>query len=173
MWGIKCPWPKKPITTAVKTYDVGELIKKSLIDFENLTETIDKGIKGWNQGDETQNFGNLRGLEWWQRPTLQDKNGNPVNGLADMPFILCFRDKFDTIVFKIVTQRSHDRWAKFRVAAGPNAQMQIFDSRVDELFKLLGFTFPDNFFLEQRELTGVKFDWKKSKGSILCIQGIL
>lgn len=168
MWGIKCPWPKKPITTQVKTYDVGELIKKSLIDFENLTETIDKGIKGWNQGDETQNFGNLRGLEWWQKPRLQDKNGDPVNGLADMPFILCFRDKFDTIVYKIINQRSHDRWNKFRIAAGPEAQMQIFDSRVDELFNLLGFTFPDNFFLEQRELTGVKFDWRRVK-EVFCV----
>ena len=174
IWNLKLPFPRREITTQVKTYEVGDLIKSPLIDWENLSETIDKNLTGWNRGDETQNLGNLRGVEWWQRSTFLNASKvaqpipQPINGLADLPFLLCFRDKFDTIVYKEITQRSHARWGKFRVTAGPNAGMKIFDSRIDELFTLLGFTFPDNFFIEQRELTGVKFDWRRVK-EVFCV----
>ena len=133
-----------------------------------------KNLTCWNRGNETQNLGNLRGVEWWQIATFLNASKvaqpipQPINGLADLPFLLCFRDKFDTIVYKEITQRSHARWGKFRVTAGPNAGMKIFDSRIDELFTLLGFTFPDNFFIEQRELTGVKFDWRRVK-EVFCV----
>lgn len=168
MWNLKFPLTRKKIVTAVKTYEVGTFIKKPLVDWENLSETLDTNAKGWNNGLETENLGNLRGLEWWQRTSFLNKQGQPINGLSDLPFLLFFRDKFDTLVFKEITQRSHDRWGKFRTTAGPNAGMEIFDSRIDELFTALGFTFPDNFFLEQRELTGVKFDWRRVK-DIFCI----
>lgn len=168
MWNIKLPFNRKKIKTAVKTYEVGNFIKKPLLDFENLHETIDKELEGWNNGYETQNLGNLRGLEWWQMASFLNHAGDPIDGLADLPFLLCFRDKFDTINYKEITQRSHDRWGKFRVSAGPNTGFKIFDSRVDELFTLLGFTFPDDFRIEQRELTGVKFDWRRVK-EIMCI----
>lgn len=168
MWNLKFPLTRKKITTLVKTYEVGEFIKKPLVDFENLSETIDKNLKGWNNGLDTENLGNLRGLEWWQRSSFLNKQGVAINGLSDLPFLLFFRDKFDTLVFKEITQRAHDRWGKFRTTAGPNSGMQIFDSRVDELFKILGYTFPDNFFLEQRELTGVKFDWRRVK-EVFCV----
>lgn len=168
MWNLKFPLTRKKIVTAVKTYEVGEFVKKPLVDFENLSETIDAGDKGWNNGLKTQNLGNIRGLEWWQMSSFLNKQSTPINGLFDLPFLLFFRDKFDTLVFKEVTQRAHNRWGKFRVTAGPTAGMQIFDSRIDELFTALGYTFPDNFFLEQRELTGVKFDWRRVK-EIFCV----
>lgn len=168
MWNLKFPLTRKKIVTAVKTYSVGEFIKKPLVDFENLSETLDTNAKGWNNGLETENLGNLRGLEWWQRVSFFNKQGEAINGLSDLPFLLFFRDKFDTMVYKETTQRSHDRWGKFRITAGPNSGMKIFDSRVDELFTILGYTFPDNFFLEQRELTGVKFDWRRVR-DMFCI----
>jgi len=169
MWNIKFPLTRTKIKTSVKQYEVGEFIKKPLVDFENLTETIDKNLEGWNNGLDTENLGNLRGLEWWQRASFFNEAGDPIDGLSDLPFLLFFRDKFDTLVYKEITQRSHNRWGKFRVSAGPNAAgFKIFDSRVDELFSLLGFTFPDNFFIEQRELTGVKFDWRRVK-EMFCV----
>lgn len=168
IWNIKFPLPRKKIKTAVKEYAVGDFVKKPLVDFENLTETIDKNLKGWNNGLDTENLGNLRGLEWWQISSFLNHAGVPINGLADLPFLLFFRDKFDTLVYKEVTQRSHNRWGKFRVSAGPNTGFKIFDSRIDELFTLLGFTFPDNFFIEERELTGVKFDWRRVK-EVFCV----
>lgn len=168
MWNLKLPLTRKKIKTSVKQYQVGEFINKPLLDFENLTETIDKNLKGWNNGLDTENLGNLRGLELWQRTSFFNKAGQPLNGLSDLPFLLFFRDKFDTLVYKEITQRSHNRWGKFRVAAGPNTGFKIFDSRIDELFKIWGYTFPDNFFIEQRELTGVKFDWRRVK-EIMCI----
>lgn len=168
MWNLKFPFPRNKITTSVKTYNVGDLIKRPIVDFENLSETIDKNLRGWNNGLDTENLGNIRGLEWWQKTSFFNKAGDPIDGKADIPFLLFFRDKFDTLVYKEITQRSHNRWGKFRTAAGPNANMKIFDSRIDELFTALGFTFPDNFFLEQRELTGLKFDWRRVK-EIFCV----
>lgn len=156
-FNIKAPFNRNKIGTD----DVGKFIKRSLIDIENLHVTIDKGVTGWNQGLDTENLGGIRGVEFWVNNRFENFAGDPINGMANIPYILWYRDLFDRIVWKEVKIPAHAEWQKIKTQIGPNSDMQIFDSRISELFTLYGFTFPDNFFIKERELTGVKFDWRR------------
>jgi len=158
-WHIKAPFPRN----ATQTKDVGHFLKKPFLDFENLHRTLDKDTPGWNQSLDTENLGGIKGLAYWVRNTFYDKRNIPINGMADIPYIHWWRDINDRIVYSETKIPSHDRWQKIKVQAGPKANLQLHDSRIDELFTLFGFTFPDNFFIAERELTGVKFDWRRVK----------
>lgn len=158
-WSIKAPFPRN----ATATKDVGHFLKKPFLDFENLHRTLDKDTAGWNQAIDTENLGGIKGLAYWVNNTFYDKRDIPINGMADIPYIHWWRDISDRIVYSETKIPAHDRWQKIKVQAGPKANLQLHDSRIDELFKLFGFTFPDNFFIAERELTGVKFDWRRVK----------
>ena len=157
-FNIKLPFPRNAID---ENNPVGKFIKKAVVDFENLHETMDEALSGWNHGLDTENLGGFRGIEFWVNNIFQNKAGTPIDGKANIPYILWFRDLFDRIVWKEVKIPAHNEWQKIKTQIGPNSDMQIFDSRVQELFTLYGFTFPDNFFIKERELTGVKFDWRR------------
>ncbi len=158
-WSIKAPFPRN----ATGTKAVGHFIKKPQIDFENLHSTINNDTIGWNQGKATEDLGGIRGLRYWVRNTFYDKNDLPINGMADIPYIHWWRDISDRIAYSETKIPAHDKPQKISVPAGPKANLKLHDTRIDELFKLFGFTFPDNYFITERELTGVKFDWRRVK----------
>ena len=92
--------------------------------------------------------------------------------MADIPFYACWRDIADRQVWTLVKVRFNGQWGKVTIDAGPNAKgYQIFDSRIDELVNILGYTLPQNFFIQERELTGVRFDWNHVTGFKFYYQG--
>jgi len=85
--------------------------------------------------------------------------------MADIPFYACWRDIAGRHICTLVKIRVNGQWTKVTIDAGPNAKgYKLFDSRIDELVTILGFTLPYNFFIKERELTGVQFDWNHVTG---------
>jgi len=156
-WHITAPFSRK----ATASNPVGHFIKNSTIDLENLHSTIDENAIGWNNDIKTENLGGIHGLEHWVRNSFYDAADVPISGMANIPYIYWWRDIADRIVYSVVEIPSHNLWQKIKTPAGPKSNLKLHDSRIDELFKIFGFTFPDNFFIAERELTGVKFDWRR------------
>ena len=154
-----------PLTKhAQGTFAVGDLIKTSNMDFENKTETL-TGVMGWNKGIESEDLGDIRGFQFRCKVDFEDVNNGNINGMADIPFYVCWRDIADRQIFTVVKVRVNGQWGKITIDAGPNSKgYQLFDSRIDELVTILGFTLPTNFFIKERELTGVQFDWNHVTG---------
>jgi hypothetical protein len=148
---MKFPMPKH----ASGSFAVGDLINQSSIDFENKTMTL-TGSEGWNKGLESEDLSDIRGLQFRTLVKFLNKAGLLINGMADIPFYACWRDLFDRQIWTLVKVRVNGQWAKITIDAGPNAKgYQIFDSRIDELVTILGYTLPQNFFIKERELTGL------------------
>ena len=157
---LKLPMPKH----ASGAFAVGDLIKTSHMDFENKTETL-TGEEGWNNGLKSEDLGDIRGLQFRTKVDFEDVDNDNINGMADIPFYACWRDIADRQIWTLVKIRVNGQWAKVTIDAGPNAKgYQLFDSRIDELVTILGFTLPVNFFIKERELTGVNFDWNNVTG---------
>ena len=157
---MKLPLPKH----ASGTFAVGDLINTSNMDFENKTETL-TGSEGWNNGLDSEDLGDVRGFQFRCKVDFEDVDNDNINGMADIPFYACWRDLADRQIWTLVKIRVNGQWGKVTIDAGPNAKgYQLFDSRIDELVTILGFTLPVNFFIKERELTGVQFDWNHVTG---------
>ena len=143
---------------------VGDVIKTPVLDFENLTTNPTTGeLADYNDGKNTEDLSTLRGIVLKIEPNFQDSSGDPVNGMSEIPFIWAFRDIFDRTVYTEAKARINGKWGTMKLEAGPNAKMQLHDSRTDELFSIFGYVFPHNFFLTEKEYTGVNFDWRRVK----------
>lgn len=160
-WHLLFPFPRQANTSPSIT--VGELYKQPILDFFNLNVTP-KGLTGWNNGVDSEDLGNLRGVNVKMRLSIRDDSSNLIDFLYDMPIVFWFIDKFDRIVYTETKVRRNGEWDTITFPAGPDTGMQLYDNRIDELVKILGYTLPFNFFLQEKEYTGVRFDWRNVKG---------
>ena len=160
-WNMWFPFPRQANTSPV--IPVGDLYKQPILDFINL-DVSSQGLEGWNEGLETEDLGNLRGINVKMRLSIRDDSNDLIDFIYDLPIIWWFIDKFDRIVYVETKIRRNGEWDSIVFPAGPDAKMQLYDNRIDELVKLLGYTLPFNFFLQEKEYTGVRFDWRNVKG---------
>lgn len=156
------PFPRQENTP--ESINVGDVFKYPFVDFSNLDEDRAANDTQWNSGTGTEDLGALRGIACKMRVSARDLTGALINRLYDIPMIWWFVDKFDRVVYTESKIRRNGFWDSIQVDAGPASKMQLFDNRTDELFKMFGWTFPHNFFLRQKEYTGVRFDWRQVKG---------
>ena len=161
-YGFSFRLPAAPRLKGTRT--VGDLWKVPVLDFENLSRNVsDNFVANWNNGPKTMDLGNLRGMAGRINIDVRNNADQKINGLFDLITRWWFRDLQDHRVFVDVKIRVSGDWIFFKFDAGPQARMQLHDDRTDELFKLLGFTFPHNFFIKERDLGGIRFDWNHVK----------
>ena len=155
-WSIKLPWSRSAIAGITDS----EGLPLSTLSFFNMGNIYKySNIKGWNKGSLSENLGAIRGVEFWQKVQHVNKEGNTITGLANIPMIHWFRDLFGRVVYHPYTMRVHNDWGKYRIPAGPGASLTQYDSRIDELQTIFGYTLPFNHHIKERELTGGTFDW--------------
>ena len=154
---LKFPFPRRAVTN----HGIGSEIKKHTVDFFNLNESMISGKVGWNEGLDSEDLGNIRAVRYWVKLLHENHADQEINGIANTPMIFWYRDLFDRIALHRFTIPIHNAWQKITIPAGPDSKLEIFDSRIDELFSAAGYIFPFNHFIKERELTGVKFDWTK------------
>jgi len=159
-WHLFFPLPRQANTGA--GIAVGDLYKQPILDFINLDITP-KGLTGWNNGLDSEDLGNLRGVNVKMRLSIRDDSSDLVDFIYDIPIVWWFLDKFDRIVYTETKIRRNGEWDTIAFPAGPDAKMQLYDNRIDELVTFLGYTLPFDFFLQEKEYTGVRFDWRNVK----------
>ena len=155
------PFPRHTLSPLAEK---GDIFNKSYLDFRNLSTDTQDNLTHWNEGTQSEDLGALTGLSLKIRYAFRDDDGDLINRLFDIPTIIWFIDKFDRVVYTETKVTRNGYWDTIRIDAGPNTKMKIHDNRTDELFSLFGWTFPQNFFLKEKEYTGVKFDWRFVKG---------
>ncbi len=140
-FGFDLPLPKH----TSGAFAVGDLINTSHLDFENKTETL-TGSEGYNNGLASEDLGDIRGFQFRCKVDFEDVDNDNINGMSDIAFYACWRDIADRQIWTLVKVRVNGQWGKITIDAGPNAKgYQLFDSRIDELYTILGFTLPTKF----------------------------
>ena len=145
-------------------FPFGDLIVDKAADFKNLNRTLDGKADTWNDGMESENLGTLRGVTFWVRVRAETNRNTLVSGMANMKQVFWFRDSADRVVLHRYTIPTHNEWQKITIPCGPQSGLELHDSRIDELVRLLGITFSLNFYVKERELTGAQFDWTRVVG---------
>jgi len=84
---------------------------------------------------------------------------------ANFNMVFWALDRNDRIYFQEFTQRVNNAWEQHTIPIGPRAPQSLYNSRIDELVPFFGHKLPNfDFFLPEREFTGVQFDWRQVKG---------
>ena len=144
-------------------------INDSIIDTVNMNHSMQEGEflgtdgVGWNT-EHSEDLGNARAFRFWVLLRHENFKDQEINGIANVPMVFWFRDNADRVVFRIFIIRAHNAWQEIVVPCGDGADFEQFDSRIDEFFSAFGYTFPFNFYIKERELTGALFNWKFVRG---------
>jgi hypothetical protein len=142
-----------------------------------------KGKKtGWNNGLDSEDLGRITGVSFkikvgFFNAAYHDYNildprefdasatTTTVTGFATIPMTFWAVDIFDRIWFYRFNLRANNQWESVTIPFGELAPQNLHKARYDELVKILGYPIP--FFspgLQEKEYTGVAFDWKFVRG---------
>ena len=154
-WVQHLPIPRIPLGS----HTTGDIYANPTLDTVNL-DLDHKGQQGWNNGLDSESLGRISALTMKVRLSINDLGGNLVNQYANMPFKAWAIDVFGRIWYSDFTVRRNGSYSFVRIAFGDNAPQKLHHNRIDELFGAFGFTFSQNFFLKEKQFTGIEFDWR-------------
>ena len=138
-----------------------DVILDHVMDFHNLDHSMaDPSKKGWNQGIVSEDLGKIRAVEFLCRIEARNHSNQLLEGWTNMRQIFWFRDIADRIAIHRYEVRAHGQYQRIVIPCGADSNLEIYDSRIDDLWKILGFTISESRqTVDDRELTGVRFDW--------------
>ncbi len=147
--------------------DVGEISKNGTLDTNNLDFNHKHEI-GWNNGIDSEDLGRIQQVSFKARLKLIGSlTEGLVVGYSDMPMVFWARDIFDRVWFANYKLRRNGEYSLIRISFGENGIQNLHHARYDELLELFGIVLDINWFLKEKEFTGIEFDWRfvKSMGT--------
>jgi hypothetical protein len=139
--------------------DVGDIYANSTLDTVNLDKDR-KGNQGWNNGLDSEDLGRISAITMKVRCSAYNDQNILNDGYPNMPFTAWAIDIFGRIWFENFTLARNGQYDFVKIQFGRNAPQKLYHNRIDELFEIWGFTFSQNFFLKEKEFTGIAFDWR-------------
>lgn len=139
----------------------------SSLDCNNLNFNR-KGIDGWNNGPDSEDMGQISAINFKLNVSMYsqatESTQTLITGLTNVPLIFWAVDLFGRIYYQDTQLSRNGAWDNMSIPFGYNAPQQLYFSRIDELALLLGYAFPWDGYIIEKEFSGVSFDWKYVKG---------
>ena len=142
------------------------------LDFANLDRTADGSTSVWHTA-KSEELGRIVGIRFKLRLTphvsqpSEDSSTDPggaaaaadvLLGAANMEGVWWGRDKFGRFVWQELSVPYAGQWTvPIEILGGPDGGLKGYLSRIDEVAKIAGFPMPHDFYLPEREYTGVEF----------------
>lgn len=153
-WVQHLPMPRREVGTGI-----GTTYSNSTLDTRNLD--LDRnGNQGWNNGLDSEDLGIISSLTMKVRLSIWDSELSLCNGFANMPMKAWAIDIFGRIWFSQFTLERNGQYDHVRVAFGESAPANLYHNRIDELFSIWGIDFSYNWWLKEKEFSGIAFDWR-------------
>ena len=132
------------------------------VDTNNLTKAH-QGFIGWLNGLLSEDFGRISNKHFkikvgWFRST---DNTVITKGKANVVTELWAVDLFGIVWRTEFTYYVNNEWQPVRPQWTAVGKQNIYQNRINELAEVYGYTIPADFFLQDIELTGITFDWKR------------
>jgi len=164
MW-VTFPNPRKDVGDGLGN-KYGEDLRFPFVDTFNMTRNH-KGEVGWNLGVDAEDLGAISSITFKMKlgifRTVDDSE--LILNTAVFSMVFWALDRNDRIFFQEFTQRVNNAWEQHTIPIGARGPQSLYNSRIDELVPFFGHKLPNfDFFLPEREFTGVQFDWRQLKG---------
>ncbi len=161
------PYPRVPTGSGPIGNAFGLDRQFPFLDTFNLTRTSDGQI-GWNLPNRAaEDLGSISSITFKLKlgQFRSTDDSELINGFANEPMVFWAIDRADRVFVQDFTQRVNNAWEQHTIPVGPRAPQSLYNSRINELEIVFGHILPNfNFFLPEREFSGVLFDWRYLKG---------
>lgn len=163
-WHMIFPFTREVSLDGGIGHEFGENKNFPMVNTTNLDRNK-QGLIGWQRGLASEDMGRMSAFRFKLktgifRTQIDDPNPELALGKADLPMVFWAMDKFDRVYFHEFTQRFNDQWESHSIPIGFGASQDLYHSRIDEYATIFGLRIPFNFFVPEREFTGVEFDWR-------------
>ena len=132
------------------------------INHINLTRNSN-GIIGWNNSN-SKDLGRLPSHSFKIRLGMFRSSSDDSiksKGKGNIPMTYWRKDHEGRFFFKDFTIPENNQWHPVTVALPPFGPSNLYFNRLDELATVLGYTIPFDFFIPEKEFTGVKYEFRK------------
>jgi len=123
------------------------------------------GIVGWNNTDKSEDQGRISSHSIKHRLGLFRSSDDSIKskGKANIPMVYWRKDNNGRFFFKDFTITENNQWEPLTVALPPFGPANLYFNRLDELAEIFGYTIPFDFFIPEKEFTGVKYEWRRNQ----------
>jgi len=123
-----------------------------------------KGLIGYNRGLDSEDMGRITAhsfkprLGIWRSTDESEKS----KGKKNIPMIYWRKDFNSRFFFKEYSIPENNEFTTIDISLPPFGPTDLYFNRVDELVQVLGFTLPFDFFIQEKEFSGVRYEFRKN-----------
>lgn len=135
-----------------------------MIDHQN-TNLTRKGDAGWNLGIDNEEQGRISQHAFKVRCGFFQSSDDTllIYGKANMTFVYWRKDLNGRFFFKDFIIPENNEFYPVNIQLPPYGPTQLYFNRLNELVQVLGYTLPFDFFIQEKEFSGVKYEWRKNQ----------
>lgn len=163
------PYPQKDVPSGGLGYLYGgDGVNAPLnpqVDHQNLNFTR-TGQFGLNQTD-SESVGRISAhalklrIGYWQ--SADESDSSQVYGKANIPMVYWRKDANGRFFFQDFIMPENYQWNPVTIRLPPFAPVNLYFNRLNELVTLFGYTLPVDFFIQEKEYAGIKYDWRRNQ----------
>ena len=123
-----------------------------------------KGLVGYNRGLDSEDMGRITGhsfktkLGFWRSSDESEKS----KGKKNIPMIYWRKDSNSRFFFKEYSIPENNEFVTIDVSLPPFGPTNLYFNRMDELSEIFGYTLPYDFFIKEKEFSGVKYEFRRN-----------
>lgn len=163
------PYPVKDVSSGNLGYLYGgdgtNAPLNPMVDHQNLNYTK-SGLFGLNQPD-SETTGRISAHAFKVRvgffQSSDESSTSIVYGKANIPMVYWRKDANSRIFFQDFVIPENYQWYPVTISLPPFGPTSLYFNRLNELVTLFGYTLPFDFFIQEKEYAGVKYEWRKNQ----------
>jgi hypothetical protein len=135
-----------------------------MIDHQNTNFTR-RGEAGWNRGSDNEGMGRISQHAFKARIGFYSSTDDSklIYGKSNMNLIYCRKDANGRWFYQDFVLPENGEFYPVTIQLPPYGPTSLYFNRLNELVTVLGYTLPVDFFLKEKEFSGVKYEWRKNQ----------
>ena len=123
-----------------------------------------KGLIGYNRGLDSEDMGRITVHSFKTKIGIfrSTDDSEKSKGKKNIPMVYWRKDFNSRFFFKDFSIPENNEFFTVDVSLPPFGPTNLYFNRIDELTKVLGYTLPYDFFIQEKEFSGVKYEFRKN-----------
>jgi len=133
------------------------------IDHINLNRNR-KGLIGYNRGLDSEDMGRITEHSFKTKLGIfrSSDESEKSKGKKNIPMVYWRKDSNSRFFFKDFSIPENNVFFTVDVKLPPFGPTNLYFNRIDELFEVYGFTLPFDFNIQEKEFSGVKYEFRRN-----------
>ncbi len=122
------------------------------------------GLIGYNRGLDSEDMGRITAHSFKTKLGIwrSDDESEKSKGKKNIPMVYWRKDSNSRFFFKDFSIPENNEFFTVDVSLPPFGPTNLYFNRIDELTEVYGYTLPFDFFIQEKEFSGVKYEFRRN-----------